>query len=364
MRMTFEAHPPLFLVLLIGVFLLQAFSASSSEEEQPLPAKAQFDLGLKHYQHGDTLKALSAFEASYHLRKSPTALFNIAMCQNALFRYIESYENFRLLLDEHEASLDVEMKSRAKKAMTDILGKVGLITLVGLPESARVTLDGKEQSIAADGSLPVEPGSHTLAILTAGYPMKEIALAITQGGQSTIDASLEPEPVKPISEESPSVDAEPAPQTPLPQLSPVSSDLSTTGVLPKKAAAKSREKGLFVSGLALSFVGLAGIGVGIGAGIDHRNRYNDVLSLIDKTNEAVDGGDHEAFDAYYREAAAEMSDFKNDEPKYRISMIAGFVAGGLFTVTGSVLLSLYTKKTHKERPVALRPAPSGVVLTF
>lgn len=356
---TTSIEMPTFTAMLVFGLMIARPIIAIAEDDPRVPAKAQFEFGLEQYQNKDFLTALAAFEASYRLRKSAAALFNIAMCQNAVFRYIESYESFLLLLTENNFAKDDEMKKLAETAMLDILRKVGLVTLDGLADEAEVSVDGKVRVISGNNPVVlVEPGAHTIVVSKQGYLSKQIGVAATPGGHFSMNATLVPDP------SAVNVDtALPRSLAPVPTVAP-----SSPPTIPASPADPSspppRKKALLVGGLTSTLTGVAGIGIGIAFGAVYKNSHDAALAPISKSNEAVDQQNKEDYEQYFPLASSHATDFAENEPKYRAVMTAGFAVGGTALAVGAVLLGAHARKQKEKPPGAIALSIEGVSITF
>ena len=82
---------------IIGLTLLSAIVtfAPASRAGNRDQAKAHFKEGMAAIKGENYPAALIAFEKSYKLTPKAALLFNIAMCEKALYRYVDSITSFR-----------------------------------------------------------------------------------------------------------------------------------------------------------------------------------------------------------------------------------------------------------------------------
>ncbi len=102
-------------------------------------AKARFLEGIELVEQEKYPEALAAFEASYAIHPKASVLFNIGMCQKALFQWSEAIETFRTYLESTE-ELDPQRRSDAEEAIEE------LIVLVRTVDDEDASREVREQS--------------------------------------------------------------------------------------------------------------------------------------------------------------------------------------------------------------------------
>lgn len=123
-------------------------------------AKALYIAGNRAVEQGRWSDALSDFERAYALSGVPAALFNVATTLRAIGRHVESRDAFTQLLAKHP-TLDSEIKEQAQKFLAEEKARVGTLTLDGVPNKARIYIDGHE---TLDTTIDVDSGKHALRV--------------------------------------------------------------------------------------------------------------------------------------------------------------------------------------------------------
>jgi hypothetical protein len=128
-------------------------------------AKALYIAGNRAVEQGRWSDALTNFEKSYSLSGVPAALYNVATTLRAIGRHVESRDAFTQLLAKHP-TLDPDIKAQAEKLLAEEKAKVATASLDGVPNKARIYVDGHE--VTDDGARPlnleVDPGKHSLRV--------------------------------------------------------------------------------------------------------------------------------------------------------------------------------------------------------
>jgi len=149
---------PALTVLLAGL----AFSTIALADSES-DAKAAFKRGVEAFADEDYPAALSDFEKAYELSGRAKILYNIAMCERALYRYKNSIQTFRKYIAELGDELSDEKKTEVLTMIEEMEARLGRLKLSGLPEGADVYVDGSLVGRAPlSGPVLVDPGEHRI----------------------------------------------------------------------------------------------------------------------------------------------------------------------------------------------------------
>ncbi|MDJ0762304.1 MAG: PEGA domain-containing protein [Myxococcota bacterium] len=137
-----------------------------ADDQLTQQARIKFEEGTRSVRERDYQNALQAFQDSYQLRPKPLVLYNAAMCQKALFRYVEAANSLRKCLDNLEDTpSDRHIRALAQQALKEIEDKIGTLILKGIPKGASVIIDGVPQRDKAIGHpLQMDPGHHQVTV--------------------------------------------------------------------------------------------------------------------------------------------------------------------------------------------------------
>ena len=148
-------------------------------------AKQHFAQAVAFAQAGDCGAAIVEFEAAYQLVPRPNALYNIAQCQERLFRYDLAIRYYERYLQEAPADApDRAAVSGALATLRNLLGTVAVHCNV----PAEVWVDDRLAG-QAPGDVLMPSGGHTLELRAKGYiPARgEVRLV----GRQRIELTLE-----------------------------------------------------------------------------------------------------------------------------------------------------------------------------
>jgi tetratricopeptide (TPR) repeat protein len=180
-------------------FILTAILAVVPElagaEEQQDRARALFVRGAELFGAEDYEAALEAFQESHRLNPVDSALYNIAMCQRALFRYVESRETFRQYLVAGGETIDEARRHEVQRSILELEELLGELRLTVVPQGAQLYLD--EVALAPErwNSMLVRTGRHTLRAEAEGYQPWVRQLDISMGTVTEVTVSLMPDAV-------------------------------------------------------------------------------------------------------------------------------------------------------------------------
>lgn len=169
---------------LLALLLVAARPAAAAEAEQ------HFSTGVKLFQAQNFSGALAEFEESYRLRPSASSLQNIALCQRALFRYVEATDSLERMLREHADAVDPEDARAARATIEELRSMVAVVTVSIEPPDATLTIDGRAVPGAGERTVRLNVGEHRLVAEAPRRRRYEQLLAFA-GGPRAVSVKLE-----------------------------------------------------------------------------------------------------------------------------------------------------------------------------
>lgn len=175
------------------VFWLVIFSAVavSGSADDTILAKEKIEEGKRLIREEKYGEALAAFELSYSLRPKAWVLFNIAMCNKALHRYVDAIEAFQRFL-ETETDPESQTSTLALSALEELGRFVGKVRVVEAPVGATVYIDGEKVGIAPIiEPLALDPGRHVVRVSKDRFKSLDVEVIVASGSEVEVRADLQ-----------------------------------------------------------------------------------------------------------------------------------------------------------------------------
>ncbi|XYH93978.1 hypothetical protein ACMHYB_39940 [Sorangium sp. So ce1128] len=188
-------------------------AASAASAAAPDPAQAAFDQGVAHMEAGRFDEGCPAIEESQKLDPRPGTLFTLAECEalrgrlaTALARFDEYLALYPTLTPKQQRNQgDREKIAREQReTLARDAPAISLSLPPDAPRAAVVRLDGQVLAPTAIGTLiPVDPGTHSIALQVPGGPVSERIERLSKGEKKhvalTIAVRPPPSPPPPAS---------------------------------------------------------------------------------------------------------------------------------------------------------------------
>ncbi len=149
--------------------LLIALSGRSALADDDDEGKRHFRAGVALYQGGNYNGALAEFQASQQLRPTASALQNVALCQKALFRYVEAIETLEKLLQLYGDKLPTGEKKAVRDAIDEMRPRVASVVVAVTPPGASLNVDGRPVNGGAERRVQLDVGEHVFEAEAPGH---------------------------------------------------------------------------------------------------------------------------------------------------------------------------------------------------
>lgn len=245
----------LLLALNPGSARADATSAKQNQEYKRVLAEA-----MAEYERSNWAEARALFQAAHEMQPTARTLRAIGMCAFEEKAYVMSISFLGQALADTRKPLTAEQRKQTEDALWRAHEFVAQYRLDVTPMDATVRVDGHEPFME-DGKLLMDAGTHRITFSASGYDTVEnnITVRARETGELSIklvvSGSNQPVAEAPV--------AQPA-ETP-----------STGSAQPVDEAPKSGRltKGQWV-GIGLVGLGAVGLGLGIGFGVDAKNKHD------------------------------------------------------------------------------------------
>lgn len=169
-----------------------AAPATTSQEVLASPevlekAKAHFKQGVAFAASGNCDGAVVEFEAAYNIIPRPNALYNIAQCQERLFRYdlaISFYERYL-----KEAPADAADRPAVEAALKTLGNLLGILHIKANVKS-EVWIDDHIGG-QAPGDVYVPAGGHSVELRAEGFIAKKVEVRLVGHEEVTLSIDLD-----------------------------------------------------------------------------------------------------------------------------------------------------------------------------
>ena len=173
------------IALCVGLAPLCAAAQTEHESAEAAAVdgyKLHMKNGVKLFQDKNFEAAIVEFQAAYEASPKPSPLFNIALCEKALFDYPKAIGVLEQAVARHGAAMDEADKKAAIEAIDEMRALLAYVTVKITPPQATLRIDGDEKPPgAADRPIPLGPGTHTISAASEGYAIGEATITVASG---------------------------------------------------------------------------------------------------------------------------------------------------------------------------------------
>jgi hypothetical protein len=147
-------------------------------------ALATFDHGTALIAKKQWVEARADFERAYAASGEPRVLYNVAVCEKALGRYVRAARALRKSL-EGRAKLSKEYVALAERALELLEPYIGALRVEVSETGATVYVDGEAVGTAPlDRAIELDVGAHTIAARKDGFVEQTQTIDVTHEGRT------------------------------------------------------------------------------------------------------------------------------------------------------------------------------------
>jgi hypothetical protein len=160
--------------------------ARADEPDMARAAEEHFKRGVDLFTHHDPARALSEFEESFRLNPIAEVRQNLALCLNALGRYVEAAQNVELYLKEASARstpLSAKHRADAMSLLDEINAKLATLS-IATRDGATVRVDDKAVGTTPLAPLRLDPGPHRIDVSCEGFEDAALSVMLESGKTS------------------------------------------------------------------------------------------------------------------------------------------------------------------------------------
>jgi hypothetical protein len=161
---------------------------ASDEIARLREARALFERGLGHHDHGEVDLAIAAFEAAWALSQRPSVLLNLGLEYQRAGRLLDALDTLgRFLALPSVPSRQRRVATQAADAVRALLAE---LTLTAVPPEASVTVDDRAVPLATP--LRLLAGTHTVTASAASREGVQRTITLAPGERLSLVLSLPP----------------------------------------------------------------------------------------------------------------------------------------------------------------------------
>lgn len=195
MRSTPRAHA--LVLACMAALALSSIAPFARADDDPRidEARRVFQQAADAHEAGRHRDALALYEQVRLVVVSPTLLYNIASCHEALGELLLAQRGYGLAIDEARAKDDGEVEREARGRLESLEAEIPHLTLriASGTEAAEITLDSKPLPIEAAADIRIDPGTHRLVVRSDRHTrVFELALEVPRGALRSVEVDLGP----------------------------------------------------------------------------------------------------------------------------------------------------------------------------
>jgi hypothetical protein len=294
--------------------------ATNAKEYKRVLAEA-----MAEYERSNWAEARALFQAAHEMQPTARTLRAIGMCAFEEKAYVMSISFLGQAVADTRKPLTAEQRKQTEDALWRAHEFVAQYRLDITPSDAVVRIDGQEPFLE-EGKLLLDPGTHRLSLSAAGYETVENTMTVRarETGELAIKLVLSGSN-QPLAE------------------APVVAPTETLGSAAGKPVDQAPKSGALTKGqwvgIGLVGLGAVGLGLGIGFGVDAKNKHD-----LSKCEGAV-----------CQDAAGQRLNEK--------AMTSGNVSTAMFAVGGvaaaaGIFLAIWAREKKPEPQTALQWSPA------
>lgn len=172
---------PLFALFALALGALTLAPAGASAQSAEVLIEQGLDLRRQHRDQ----EALAVFQRAYGMNRSPRALAQIALAEQALGDYVQAEIHLEQALAVQMDGWIASRRGQLQQALSTIQARLGTVELTGGPAGAQVFVNGQPRGTLPEAaSLRIIAGSAVVEVRANGYAPVQRQVAVSAGGMA------------------------------------------------------------------------------------------------------------------------------------------------------------------------------------
>ena len=185
-----------FVMATASVLLVATAAAAQDAPLDPQKeAEKLFKEGIDAFTKDDYLAALMKFQQAYDVLPKTLLLYNIGMCQRALFDYKGAIDSLEQYLREGGDKIPADRQKDVKNLVMEMESALPKVTILVNVIGARILVDSEEIGVAPLGRfIALNPGKHVIEARKEGYDDAKMSVVLESTTVRTIELKLRKQP--------------------------------------------------------------------------------------------------------------------------------------------------------------------------
>ena len=168
-------------------------ASPTAPDANAIEARRQFEVGVEALRDERYADALTAFRASYTLRRAASVSLNLGITLRALGRLVESREYLQEFLRDASAAQHAEHDQLVQGYLLDLSRRIGVLEVRMAPDApsdVTYTIDSRRVVLDASSSTAIDPGDHVNIARAHGWRTERRELHVDAGARVSSEFAM------------------------------------------------------------------------------------------------------------------------------------------------------------------------------
>jgi hypothetical protein len=172
---------------------IEEYPGGESTEGSKAEAKKYFKMGVEAFAKESYEDALEYFSKSYEQYPKVKVLYNIGMCQRAVYDFKGAVETFKRYLEEGKKKINRKKRKQVEDLVIEMESSLAQMTILTNENGASILVDGEEVGASPIQSImTINPGSHVVEAKKEGFMTAKEQIVLSSGDHEVVSLTLVP----------------------------------------------------------------------------------------------------------------------------------------------------------------------------